>query len=159
MKKTSAIAALFFVAIALAAPFAAFGETGDGGVGSGQPEKQNFQIVPCDGVDNPTTTKVETECDFKMLMVGVSRVMKFLLFLSIPLVMGMMIYTAYKFMTAGGDAGKLADAKKMFVPVVLGLFWIMAAYLIVYTFIEKLVNPEIKGEAQDAIKILDNTKK
>ncbi len=163
MKKIPALTlAVLFVSIAL--PFSAFAQTpsptraADGGEGSGKPEERTFQLVPCQGVDNPATPTVETECDFNMLLVGISRMMKFLLFLSIPLVMGMGFYTAFKFMTAGGDPGKLADAKKMFVPVVLGIFWVMAAYITVYTFLDKLVNPNISGEAKGAIKILDNTK-
>jgi hypothetical protein len=162
MKKilTLALVALF---VSMVMPFSVFAQTptpakgADGGEGSGKPEESSFRLVPCQGVDNPVTTDViETECDFKMLLVAVSRIMKFLLFLSIPLVMGMGFYTAFKFMTAGGDPGKLADAKKMFVPVVLGIFWVMAAYLVVYTFLDKLVKPDISGEAKGAIKILDN---
>ncbi len=163
MKKvfTIGLVAMF---VSMVMPFSVFAQTpapargADGGEGSGKPEDSTFQLVPCQGVDNPATSAVETECDFNMLLVGISRIMKFLLFLSIPLVMGMGFYTAFKFMTAGGDPGKLADAKKMFVPVVLGIFWVMAAYLTVYTFLDKLVNPDISGEAKEAINILDNTK-
>lgn len=147
-----------FVSFAL--PFSALAQppaARDGGQGSSKPEDRTFQIVPCQGVDNPATKDVvETECDFNMLLVGFNRVLKFLLFLSIPLVMGMGLYTAYKFMTAGGDPGKLADAKKMFIPVALGIFWVLAAYIVVYTFLDKLVSENISQEAKDAIEILNN---
>ena len=155
--------------VSMVMPFSAFADIGgidrelnlqqgktDGGVGSSKPEESTFQLVPCQGVDNPATKEKETECDFNMLLVGVNRMIKLLLFLSIPLVMGMGIYTAYKFMTAGGDPGKLADAKKMFVPIVIGLFWVLAAYIVVYTFLDKLVSDSIKNDATSPIKILDN---
>ncbi len=147
MKKTLTI---IFVALfaSLALPFSAFAQNPDGGQGSGNPQEGTFQLVPCDNVRVP--------CDFNMLLVGFNRVLKFLLFLSIPLVMGMGLYTAFKFMTAGGDPGKLADAKKMFIPVALGLFWVLAAYIAVYTFLDKLVSEEISDEAKDAIEILNN---
>lgn len=153
MKHFKAIA-LSIMFVSVVTPLFAFAQApakgSDGGLGGNQAEKKQFQIVPCDNVT--------VECDFNMLLVGINRVMKFLLFLSIPLVMGMGLYTAYKFMTAGGDAGKLADAKKMFVPVALGLFWILAAYIVVYTFLDKLVSEKFREEAKESINIFDNRK-
>jgi hypothetical protein len=67
----------------------------------------------------------------------------------------MILYTGFKYITANGDPGKLADAKKMLIPVVLGMFWVFAAYLVVYTVLDNLVADEIGGVPKKDIIFLD----
>jgi hypothetical protein len=183
MKKISLILSLFILAVfALPAiSFAAQLEVdreldrrlggADGGVGSGNPEYEEFRLVPCDGVQKylkdesgqirrdsagrPLVDQASKECDFNQLIIGFNRVVKFLLYLSIPLVLGMILFMGFKYITANGDPGKLASAKKMFVPVLLGLFWVFAAYIVVYTILDKLVADTIGGVPREDIIFLD----
>ncbi len=117
--------------------------------GVDDPKDANFQLVPCSGVDK--VTGAET-CTFKDLFTLANRIIKFLLYFSIPLVLGVIMYTAFKYLTANGDPGKLADAKKMLVPVALGLFWILAAYLIVYTFLDKVLDDSAGSATKGILK-------
>lgn len=104
--------------------------------GTDNPADASFQLVPCSG----------TDCDFQKLMVMFNRIISFLLYLSVPLVLGMIMYTAFKFLTANGDPGKLVNAKKMLVPVAIGIFWVLGAYVVVYTVLDKLItNESIRG--------------
>lgn len=108
----------------------------DNGIGSADPQEKGFQIVPCDGVKVP--------CDFKALVATFNRVLKFLLYLSIPLVVGIILYTGFQFLTAGGDAVKLEKAKKMLIPVAIGIFWVLASWLVVNTILKTFLSQETK---------------
>ncbi len=138
---------ILVLAASVVLPFEAAAQTIDGGLGADDPRASNFQLVTCNGTTVP--------CDFNHLVLAFSRLLKFLLYLAIPLTLGMILYTGWLYLTANGETGQLEKAKKMFIPVLLGLFWIAASYIVVYTVIDKFVtNPNL-----DAIKFLDNTKK
>ncbi|HEU0081207.1 MAG TPA: hypothetical protein VFQ72_04300 [Candidatus Paceibacterota bacterium] len=152
MKKTTFLAAVVFVLAVALSPVRVSAVSGtDGGIGSQDPRGATFQLIPCDGVT--------VECDFDAFVVGINRLLKFLLYLSIPLVLGMILYTGWLYLTANGESGQLEKAKKMFIPVLLGIFWIAAAYIVVYTILDKFVSEKFRESAKDSIKILDNTKK
>ena len=51
----------------------------------------------------------------------------------------MIIYIGFKYLTSSGDSAKLADAKRMITPLLIGIFLIFSAWLIVYTFLDKLL--------------------
>lgn len=108
----------------------------DGGIGSTDPKNTGFQIVPCDGV--------KVECNFKALIATFNRILKFLLYMSIPLVVGIILYTGFQFLTAGGDAVKLEKAKKMLIPVAIGIFWVLASWLVVNTILKTFLSQETK---------------
>ncbi len=157
------------VAIACAAPVGAMADAGmpqqthdyyvqqsgsvDGGIGSGNPRDslettQNpFQIVTCDG-------SAEHPCDFNALIIMVNRLIRLLLYLAIPLTLGMVLYTGWLYISANGETGQLEKAKKMFIPVLLGLFWIGASYIVVYTVLDKFVSKNLSDSSKDAINIL-----
>lgn len=120
-------------------------------IGSEKPSDSNFQLVSCDG-------SAAKPCDFNALINTFSRLLKFLLYLAIPLTLGMILYTGWLYLTANGETGQLEKAKKMFIPVLLGLFWIGASYIAVYTVIDRFVSPDSNSNLQqstkDAIKVL-----
>lgn len=124
-------------AISVAAPSMALAQD----AANGDPRDAGFQLVPCKMVLDKSTGqfKPDSECDFRKLMELANRIIRFLLYLSIPLVLGMIMYTAFTYLTANGDSGKVAKAKKMLVPVAIGLFWILAAYIVVYTLLDSLL--------------------
>lgn len=133
-------------------PALALAQTADGGIGSNDEKSANFQLIPCDG-------SAAHPCDFNMLIILANRLIKFLLYLAIPLVTGMILYTGWLYLTANGETVQLAKAKKMFVPVILGMFWIGASYIVIYTIIDKFVDPKFANSAKGAIKILDTNQK
>lgn len=112
----------------------------DGGTGFDNPKLDSFQIVPCDGV--------KVECNFKALVATFNRILKFLLYMSIPLVVGIILYTGFQFLTAGGDAAKLEKAKKMLIPVAIGIFWVLASWLVVNTILKTFLSDKTKIELQ-----------
>ncbi len=128
--------------------------TADGGVGSNVPTNPRFQLVSCDGVQkylkdakgNVTTTldPNSKECDYEQLVKTVSRLIQFALYILIPIVLGMIIYVGFAYLTSGGDSAKLSRAKGMIKPLLIGIFLIFAAWLIVYTFLDKLLVDDLK---------------
>jgi hypothetical protein len=127
----------------------------DGGIGSNDPQNSGFQLVPCDGVqkylkdangrDTRTLDPNSKECTYKHLVAMVSRIITFVLYILIPIVLGMIIFIGFKYLTANGDSTKLADAKRMIKPLLLGIFLIFAAWLIVYTFLGKILAEDVSG--------------
>lgn len=117
--------------------------------GSPDPKQTNFQIVPCDGVPKKMADGTYTkECDFNSLLEMVNRVIKFLLYLSIPFVLAIIIYTAFLYLTSNGSEVKLAKAKHMLLYVFIGLFWILISFILVYTVLDRLLAGSIKTEQQ-----------
>lgn len=135
------------VMLALFAPVAyAFAQT----TGSGDPKNKTFQLVPCIGVASASSSG--PECDFNQLIVMFNRIISFLLYLSVPLVLGMIMFTAFKYLTANGDPGKLASAKKMLVPVVIGIFWVLGSWIVVKVFLANLLTD---SQAKENVIFLD----
>ena len=123
----------------------------DGGVGSADPtqvdttvapDANNFQLVSCTGVVDPRTGK-GTECNYAQLIYTVNRIIRFVLYIISPILLGMLIYTGFKYITAGGDVNLVADAKRMLKPIVVGVILIMGAWTFVYTVLDKLLNDQI----------------
>ncbi len=118
---------------------------GDKGIGSNNPLNPLFQIVSCRGIDDTRTGKddAQPDCDYKQLVATVSRLIQFALYILIPIVLGMIIYIGFKYLTSGGDSAKLADAKRMITPLLIGMLLIFSAWLIVYTFLNKLLTDNV----------------
>ena len=110
----------------------------DGGIGADDPRASNFQLIPCDGVKVP--------CNFVAFVATFNRILKFLLYMSIPLVVGIILYTGFQYLRAGGDAHKLEEVKKMLVPVAIGIFWVLASWLVVSTILKTFLSKETKIE-------------
>jgi len=119
------------------------------------PKSPFFQLVSCDGVDDPRTpNKIETECTFNEVVKTFERIIKFVLYLMIPIVLGMIVYVGFTYLTANGDSGKLAKAKSMITPLLLGVFFMLAAWLIVYTLLDFLLAENL-SDGVDGIKKSD----
>ncbi|HEY0908555.1 MAG TPA: pilin [Candidatus Paceibacterota bacterium] len=125
------------------------------------PDKTSFQLVSCDGVQKylrdeqgriipdangkPTVDPRSVECDFDQLILTIQRIINFALWLVSPIVVCMLVYTGFKYVTAGGDVNLIADAKRMFTPILIGIFFIMAGWLLVYTVLDKLLGENVGG--------------
>lgn len=117
--------------------------TGDKGLGSDDPSSSFFQLVSCSGVDDPRTTdKKEVVCDYNQLVATAFRAVKFVLYMLVPILLIMIVYTGWQYLTAGGDTMKLEGAKKMFKPLFLGVVLIFCAWLIVYTILDKFITDD-----------------
>ncbi len=123
----------------------------DGGTGSNDPVDVDFQFVTCSGVDDPRTPQKERECTFEDIILTARRIIYFALFMITPILVAMLVYTGFKYMTAGGDVNLIADAKRMLKPVIYGLILVFAAWLIVYTLLGKLLALNINDVSKDSI--------
>jgi hypothetical protein len=107
------------------------------------PTNSKFQLVTCTGVkENPNDLP---ECNYEQLIATASRILTFVLYMLIPIVLGMILFVGFKYITANGDSGKLADAKRMIIPLLTGIFFIFAAWLIVYTLLNYLLAQDVSG--------------
>ena len=97
------------------------------------PKSPEFQIVPCDG------TKFEgTECNYQSAINGFNNILKFLIWMSVPFATVMFGYAGFLYMRSGDNPSNREKAKKIFMNIAIGIFFILAAWLIVYTLISKL---------------------
>jgi len=118
----------------------------DGGIGSNDPNDSNpqtgFQIVTCSGVidERPgADPRLQKECNYAELLNTAKRLIQYIMYLVIPIVLGIVLFVGFSYLTAGGDSGKLTDAKKRIKPLILGIFFIFGAWLIVYTILDRLL--------------------
>ncbi len=97
------------------------------------PGTSNYHLLqPCKGSGGPISDTGEQECGFSDFIKLVNRVITFLFYISIALATISFIYCGFLFLTAGGDTGKAAEAKKILWKVVVGFIWIFIAFLVVH---------------------------
>jgi hypothetical protein len=105
------------------------------------------------------------DCNFLDLMKLVSNVLKFLTLLTLPLATIGFAYAGWLLLTANGNEGKWSDAKEIFTKVLIGFIFVFAAWLIVRTitnalldrsqgFTDYLGNGTIQEEYQPGVGIL-----
>lgn len=91
------------------------------------------QFEVCEGPD----------CDFSHLVLLVQRVINFLIFtLAFPISALMFAYAGILMLTAGGKEGQIKKAKSVFWGVAVGLVLMLAAWLIVYTITNTLIDKD-----------------
>lgn len=86
---------------------------------------------------NPAYTH---ECGFGDLITLVQHVVTDLVLLSTLLAVIAFAYAGFLLMTSGGSDKKRDDAKTVFINVMIGYLWILAAWLLIYT-VTKLLSP------------------
>lgn len=108
---------------------------------SGQPTQPNIQgpIVE----DTGAIVECVENCGYRELISLVQRIIDFLIFtIAMPLGAIIFMWAGFKYMTSGGDPGKLKEAKGMFFAVFVGLAIALAAWLVVNTLLNVLLNQE-----------------
>lgn len=86
------------------------------------------QLVPCGGAGDP--------CEFSDLITLINNIINFLLFyLLMPLAAIMFAAAGFMIVTAGGDSGKISQAKEIFGSVLKGILIAFTAWLIVKTIL------------------------
>jgi hypothetical protein len=94
-------------------------------------------LIVCDGVPGGSLP----ECNFSYLIELVRVLIHDMVLLSTLLAVGVFAYAGFILLTSGGDTGAMKQAKGMFLKVLIGYMWILAAWLIVYTITSVLLNP------------------
>jgi hypothetical protein len=105
-------------------------------------------IVPrCNyGEIDAQTGQYKVPCNFTFFMKLVNNVIKFLLFvIATPLIALIIMYTAYLYLTAGGNSGQVEKVKHILFNAVIGYIIALAAWLIIKTILTSLnVDPTIE---------------
>ena len=94
-------------------------------------------IVPCAGAKASETLPACTICHIAQLA---QNTINAGIYIAVFLSAILFAWAGWKYITAGGDAGKAGDAKKIFWTVGVGLVLILAAWLIVDIIMKTLVS-------------------
>ena len=87
-------------------------------------------LVPCDGTP-------ESPCGFNEVLGVINAVVNFILnYAILPIAIVVFVYGGFLYMTSGSDASKRTKAKKMFGKLLWGIFFCMAAWVIVKIILE-----------------------
>lgn len=109
--------------------------TGTGGTGTtgGTSDQGPIEggLVPCDG-------SPEHPCRFTSLIDLVNRIIQYLIYLMIPLAAIVFAYAGFILITQGGSPAARETAKGMFIKVVIGLIFVLGAWLIMSTIMTAL---------------------
>src|SRR3989344_6458441 len=89
-------------------------------------------LIICDGVDEPYT--------YRHLIELVVVLINNLVLISTLLAVMVFIWAGIKLMSSGGNESAMKEAKTMFTKVLIGYLWILAAWLVVYTITNVLLN-------------------
>lgn len=90
-------------------------------------------LIVCDGVTVP--------CTFEKLIELVKVLITDLVYISTFLAVAAFAYAGYILLTSGGNTSERDKAKGIFMKVLIGYLWILAAWLIVYTITSVLLQP------------------
>ena len=91
-------------------------------------------LIPCGG----------TDCTFDHFIQLIQNVINFLLVtIAIPLATILFSYAGWLYLSAAGDSGKISQAHEIFKNVVLGLVLALAAWLIVNTIANALLDKSV----------------
>ncbi|MEK7662371.1 MAG: hypothetical protein AAB355_02680 [Patescibacteria group bacterium] len=93
-------------------------------------------LVPCGGVD--TNGAPEPACNFDQLVIMAQRIIRFLILIGGSLGAVAFAYAGWLYLTSGGNPGKVTSAKDIFIKVVLGFIFMLAAWLIVSLIVNTL---------------------
>lgn len=96
-------------------------------------------ILPC--TDN---------CGFNDMIKLVQNIITFVLYIAVPIAVGMFTYAGVLYLTASGKTGQIEKAHTIFLNVLIGFIIVFSAWLIVNTIANALLNQDpTKGEVFD----------
>ena len=97
-------------------------------------------LVFCNQAVDPATGEfIGTKCGWKELVQLAQNIINYLILLAIPLAAVTFAWAGFTIMTSGGNSGKLEKGKEMFKKVAIGIFFVLAAWLIVNLILTVLV--------------------
>lgn len=95
------------------------------------------------------------DCDFDDLLTMINRIINWIILISVPVAAGVLAWAGFKLMTTGVVDQKQA-AKNMIRKVLIGFVFILAAWIIVTTIINALLNPDFRKNIDLGInKVID----
>ncbi len=104
------------------------------------PPESQFDLIVCGEDDNQNNVlDPNEECTYSDLVELVSRLIKALVFVSTFLATAVFAWAGFILLTSGGNPSAKTKAKDMFVKVLIGYLWILAAWLVVYTITNVLL--------------------
>ncbi len=101
-------------------------------------------LVPCNEVAYNSGGQV-VDCNFAKLIELFSNILRWLVWISVPLATVMMVYGGFLMITSPTEAGQRTHAKGIFMSAMIGMIAILAAYLIIDTILTELTGKGVKG--------------
>lgn len=80
-------------------------------------------------------------CDFDHFILAIQHALGYAFTIALTLSVGFIAYAGYIYMTSEGNPGKIAEANRMFKKIATGIFFVLAAWLIVEMIVNALVDP------------------
>lgn len=99
-------------------------------------------LIPCGNEVNEAGQLVNP-CGFDDFIALVNNVVKFLIWVSIPIAVIAFTYAGFLMLTSGGNPGQIDRAKGIFKNVAIGLIFVISAWLIVYLIVSSLAETTI----------------
>ena len=84
-------------------------------------------------------------CSFNDLILATERVIRWAVIFTLQFSVVVIAYAGYLYMISGANPGKRKEANAMLTKVAIGIFFILAAYLIVTLIANALLTPAVKG--------------
>ncbi len=114
------------------------GPGGSPGGPGGSPGGPNLDEGPIEGGLVPCDGSPQHPCRFTSLIDLVNRMIQYLIYLMIPLAAIVFAYAGFILITQGGSPAARETAKGMFIKVVIGLIFVLGAWLIMSTIMNAL---------------------
>ncbi len=99
--------------------------------------------VQCDGVVTPGEEGRTVPCNFANLVNMVGFLINWLFVISIPVIVGLLAYSGFLYMT--GTQENIKKAKAVMTNAVVGFIIMLMAWFIVTTLLKWLLNPNFSG--------------
>lgn len=122
------------------APMQVFAQSTSGTPGIDPPQKQGYLIF-CNTSIDQTTGKINDPCTFDRFIELAVRIMDLAMYLVVPLAALSFAYAGYELVVSQGNAAALTKAKGILWKVVVGIFFILAGWLIIHSLLAALVDP------------------
>ena len=84
-------------------------------------------------------------CSFNDLILATQRVTRYLVIFTLQFSVVVIAWAGYLYMMSGENPGKRKEANTMLTKVAIGIFFILAAYLVVTLIANALLTPAVRG--------------
>ncbi|MBI2048816.1 MAG: hypothetical protein HYT29_00010 [Parcubacteria group bacterium] len=92
-------------------------------------------LVPCKGT-------ADSPCDFPALMHLVKHLVDFVFFLAMPVAALAFSYAGWLYLSSSASPGNISKAHGIFWSVLIGLLWVLGAWLVIKLISDALLNPD-----------------
>lgn len=108
-------------------------------------------LIPCGrNEDNPGTADIDETADCTLCHLAIlinNLIDKFVTYIAVPFAIVMLAIYAFKLITAKGDAGAITQAKGAMTRIIIGLLFILGAWIIIDYIVQAIVNPAVLPHA------------